>query len=277
MMRLYSADMIATPATALDIATSIKALAEDRFTWSVPEGWSEGRTTWSGVSVAALARAIEAAEPDRTRLLRNMTAELLAPVPPGPIEISVRSLRRGSRQSTIRADLVRDGETLVTATAMLAAPRREVVPPLVSSGAAIPPPEDVPALAPAPWWPDVLRRFEFRPAIGSPLRGAKDAVVAGWLRFAEPPAHSDAPVLLATLDSWGPAAWATVKTPYLTATTTSCSAIACDPRSVDLSKFLRFAGRKLFDHEGFQMESRELYDASGHLLATNQRTFVVLG
>jgi acyl-CoA thioesterase len=256
--------------------TIVSKLAEGRFGWSVPQGWSEGRSTWSGVVVAALAHAISMAEPDDARLLRNMTTELLAAVHPGPTEITVRSLRRGLRQSTFQADLTREGEVLVTATAMLARPRRVVVESTVLAPQTIPPPEEIPPLPIASESPDLMRRFEFRPAVGAPLSGAQEAVVRGWLRLVEPSVRVDAALLLALIDAPWPAALATVKTSYKTTTSTASSAIACDPRTVDVSEPLFFVGRTLFDHQGFQMEGRELYDRSGRLLCTNQRTFVVL-
>jgi acyl-CoA thioesterase len=260
---------------SLDVDARVTPLAEGRFSWSVPNGWNEGRSTWSGVVVAALARAIEATEPEKTRRLRNMTTELLAAVQPGPTEIAVRSLRRGGSQSTLQADLLREGKVLVTATAMLASARREVVKHPVDSPEA-PSTDEVPPLPVAPGWPELMHRFEFRPVTGSPFASAKEAVVRGWLRLVDPPAHADAALLLALVDAWWPAAWAVVQAPYMTATTTASSALACDPSMVDLSAPLLFSGRTLFDHEGFQMEARELSDRTGRLLATNLRTFVVL-
>jgi hypothetical protein len=256
--------------------TTVIKVAEGRFGWTAPQGWHEGRSTWSGVVVAALARAIIAAEPDDARLLRNITTELLAAVHPGPTEIVVRPLRRGLRQSTFQADLTREGEVLVTATAMLAQPRRVVVEPTVLAPQLIPPPDEVPLLPITSESSDLMRRFEFRPAIGASLSGAQQALVRSWLRLVEPTACVDAALLLALIDAPWPAALATVKTPYKTVTSTASSAIACDPRMVDVYEPLLFVGRTLFDHEGFQMEGRELYDHSGRLLCTNQRTFVVL-
>jgi hypothetical protein len=262
-------------ARTLDEVTRVTPRADGGFDWTVPEAWSEGRSTWSGVVVAALVRAIESTEGDEARVLRNVTTELLSAITPGPAQIAVHVLRRGNRQSTLRADLVRGGEVLVNATGMLAHPRRQVLSKPSTLAPAIPPVDDVPVFVVPPPLPDTMRRFEFRP-LPPPFSSAKEPALVGWLKLTEPPARSSAAMLAALIDAWWPGAWSTVAVPYMTVTTTAATALACDPRSVDLSRPMIFSGTTLFDHDGFQMEARALYDEAGKLLATNQRTFVVL-
>src|SRR5437879_5846273 len=76
------------------------------FRFDVPEGWQQGRGAFGGLVVAALARALEAFEPAPDRPLRTLNAELCGPALPGPSEIRVEAIRRGSGVTTLAARLV---------------------------------------------------------------------------------------------------------------------------------------------------------------------------
>ncbi|HEU4408007.1 MAG TPA: acyl-CoA thioesterase domain-containing protein [Polyangiaceae bacterium] len=62
----------------------------------MPEGWQQGRGAFGGLVPGALTRAMAASEPEPARALRSLSAELLGPVPPGPADVGVEVLRRGS-------------------------------------------------------------------------------------------------------------------------------------------------------------------------------------
>src|SRR5438067_5836472 len=106
-------------------ASAITALSPNRYRADIPDGWQQGRAAFGGLVLGTLLRAIEATEAteaasaggSRPRSTRTLTGDLCGPVVPGPVEISVRTLRRGNNQSNLAAELTQNGALLATATA----------------------------------------------------------------------------------------------------------------------------------------------------------------
>src|SRR5215470_3142038 len=88
-----------------EAATAVEQVGEGSFRAVIPDGWQQGRGAFGGVVMATLLRAILHAGLDRHRAARTLAGDLCGPVLPGPVDIQVRALRRGSNQSNFAAEL----------------------------------------------------------------------------------------------------------------------------------------------------------------------------
>lgn len=189
--------------------TTPSRAGDGEFQLDVPDGWQQGRGAFGGLVLAALARAIEASEPETDRVLRSLMGELSAPVLVGPATIRVRPVRRGAGVSTFRATLLQDGEERAGVTAILGRARATLTPWAPPPPAL--PPFDTVAVAPVgpPFAPEFARFLEFRPTGPLPFSGGKEPTAAGWIR---PRRCSSAvlgiPEIIAIADAWWPAAFA---------------------------------------------------------------------
>jgi acyl-CoA thioesterase len=211
------------------------------------------------------------------RAVRTLLGDLAGPVLPGPAEVLVTVLRRGANQSNVRADLRQNGEILAFASAVLSTPRKVGIPGFRPRIEPPPAPETGLALpAGAPGTPVFLRHFEQRVTGPLPWSGAKSPEAAGWIRTREPVSVVDAPLLIAYLDSYWPAFFAVADGPRPMATISFTAEILCAPSELDPDRPLFYRARTIADHEGFQLEERNHFDAEGNLVAANQQTFCVI-
>jgi hypothetical protein len=252
------------------------------FRADVPDGWQQGRGAFGGLVLGMLLRAMEHHEGDARRTARTLNGDLAGPVLPGPAEIAVETLRRGSNQSNLRATLRQQGQVLASATAVLSAPRRKrddagqertlVLPP--PAFAATPSDAPVVALAP-PLAPVFTPHFEYRPTGPLPFSAGRDAIAEGFVRERIAPTVLDAPMLVGLLDAYWPAVLAVVSNPIAVATISFQAEFLVDPRTLDPTAPLGYRARAVADRDGFIVEFRELHGPSG-VVAMNQQTFAVL-
>src|SRR6516162_3320175 len=102
-----------------EAATAVERVGEHTFRSIVPDGWQQGRGAFGGLVLGSLLRAMLRSESDPERAARTLAGDICGPVLPGPTEIHVRVLRRGSNQSNLAAELTQGGAVLATATAVL--------------------------------------------------------------------------------------------------------------------------------------------------------------
>jgi len=68
----------------------------------------------------------------------------------------------------------------------------------------------------------------------------------------------------------------TTRGPRPIATVSFAAQITCDPAVLDPAAPFFYRARVINDHDGFELELRELFDARGAILAMNQQTFAIL-
>ncbi len=269
-----------TMPACLDQATQVVAIttsaATSYYTWSVPDGWQQGRGAFGGLVLAAMLRAIVASEADSQRVVRTLTGDLCGPVTPGPAEICVEVLRRGRHLSNVDARLRQGGVVLARASAVLSSPQivvagPESASPQVGDWRATPElllaPPQAPVFAP---------HFVFRPVGHGPFASATAAppTTCGWLGLRAALPHLDAPAVIALLDAWWPAIFAGKPRPIATVSFTA--EILTDLQALDPAVPCFHVGRVAAVHDGFCVELRELWHGS-QLVALNQQTFAILG
>ncbi len=263
-------------ASPFEDASTVEPAGEARFRADIPDGWQQGRGAFGGLVLGTLLRAMERAEPDRARAARTLAGDLSGPVRPGPAEIAVRVLRRGSNQSNLLAELRQGGEVLAVATAVLSPPRGTHAPRTLY---APPPPsrwrEIEPLAMAGGTTPTFAAHYEYRNLGPLPFSARGDAVTEGWLRERVPPARLDAPALIARLDAWWPTLFSLDPSPRPVATVSFVAELLADPAALPAEEPLRYRAHMAALRDGFFVELRELWSGD-RLVAMNQQTFAIL-
>ena len=165
-------------ATAVDLASS--AGAEHRYRGEVHDGWDIGGNANGGYVLAIAGRAMADA---MGRPPLTVTAHYLAPVPPGPCEVVVTTVRDGRRLATCTAALVQGGRELIRVLGTFGAPADHPVhlvdggPPVCrpTTSANRPTTSTIPSGRPScANWPSGCGRETTGSALGRPVRAGRD-------------------------------------------------------------------------------------------------------
>ena len=252
----------------------------DAFELDVPTGWRQGRGAYGGFTLGALIRAIEAHVGDPARTARSITAELPAPVEPGPATITVDLLRSGKTLTAARAALVQGDELRAHAVAILAARRpgegplawRDLAPPDATPWRSLPPfvmQRELP-------WPEFAHNFEYRVASGLPIPAGGPAVTSGWVRPRVPCTVRDAAYVASVIDAWWPAAFTRFPASRPCMTVAFTLDLVTNLDGLDPDAPLLYRGTVPVCADGYFLETRELWGEDGRLVAINHQTFAVL-
>lgn len=256
-------------------ASRVERVSDDAFAADVPDGWQQGRGAYGGLVVGTLVRALEALEGSPDRPLRALTAEIPSPVMPGPATIRVATLRRGSGVSAHEAHLQQEGEVRARASALFGKERPvelawQPEPPRMASFDAL---EPLPSL---PSSPPFTAHFEYRLAGAAPFAGGRDPLVEGWIRPKLALDRLGPAELAALVDCYWPSFFSVVTAPRPASTIAFALHLTPAAESLDPSQPLFYRGRTLQVAGGFLFEQRELWTASGELVALNPQTFTVI-
>ncbi len=262
-------------------ASALTPAGEGRFTWSVPDGWQQGKGAFGGIVLGTLLRAMTACEPDAARRVRSLSGELPAAVVLGATEIAVEILRRGGGTTFVQARATQASGTVARASALFAlsrpagSTRTSVTPPVlppIGDVAPRPTPE-VGAIA-----PPFTNHYEYRPLPPYAYSSAPVAAAGGWVRERMAPgvvAPLDGPAIIGLLDAWWPAALACESTPRPMATVTFTAEVLVDPATLDAEAPFAYRARIEGAADGFSVECRELWQGTT-LVALNQQVFAIL-
>jgi acyl-CoA thioesterase len=131
-------------------------------------------------------------------------------------------------------------------------------------------------LPPAGVRPEFTQHFEYRGLPPRVFGAAARSGANGWVRAREPGPRCDAPLVVALIDAWWPAAFARMSTPRPMTTLSFTFQLFIDPSTLDPSQPLVYRASNPLAHDGYTLELRELWTADGRAVAQNQQTFVVL-
>lgn len=245
-------------------------------TLTIPEGWRQGRGAYGGLTIAAVIRAIEAKVADPSRAIRSVTAELPAPALPGSLDVHVDILRSGANLTVARGSLHQGGTVTTHAVAILAAKRdadlawNDLPPPNAA------PPATLAAVPASALQPEFCANFEYRLVSGVPFGGQNTSTTVGWVRALDPGPARDAAYLAAMIDVWWPAIFGRMKAPRPMATIAFTLELVSSLDGEDPAAPLLHRGTVPLVADGYFQETRELWTASGRLLARNHQTFAII-
>lgn len=268
-----------TVLTTDDLAAALmtERVGPSTFTASVPDGWQQGRGAFGGLVLGLLAKAMAQVEPDPERPLRTLSGEISSPVMPGASQLEVQLVRKGNGLTSLRAELLQQGEVVAHASAIFARTRAKdrdagyIVPPSMRQWESV---EVIPVEP--PFGPDFARVFEFRPTAKLPFSGETEPGAEGWIRLKRRLSRFDGPTLVAHADAWWPVGFAVEPAPRPMATVAFTVQLFADPATLDPDVPLFHRARPLATSDGFAMELRELWTADGRLVAVNPQTFALI-
>lgn len=253
--------------------------SEGSLTWSVPDGWQQGRGAWGGLVVAACVTAVQMRE-SASRPVRAITVQMAGPVMVGDQRIVVTEVRRGSAMTTWNVDIIDDrGAAAVHASVICGAPRDMDVDRTSEWGCArmgdAPPWSAVPEIpVEPPMGPDFGPHVVFRPLVGRP-GSAEEARTRGWVAYADGKPWSPARVL-GLIDAWWPGALVASDRMRPLATVMFAATLLVDPGQLDVGQPLYYEGELTAGADGFTSELRRLWSPDGRLVVENLQSIVVI-
>lgn len=244
-----------------------------RFTGTVGEDWTQGRTAFGGVVVTAALRALGSLV-DPARTLRAVQVVFVAPIAPGTVEAGVSVLRAGRSVTFAEARVVQEDRDCARVLADYAAPRTtgvRVAPPARPAATA---PDELPPLPAIPGiTPEFTRHFDYRwTAEEFPFSRAERAHVQGWIR-----PHSegvvDAPCLASLVDAWPPPPITMLGGPAPVSTICWQLHLLCDPPAcgIPAGGWWLFDDRALAADAGYVDTEGLLWAPDGRLMATSRQ------
>lgn len=247
------------------------------FVGGVPEGWEQGRTAFGGLLVGMMVRTAEREAGGPTHVVRAVSADLMAAVAPGEVELTTSWLRVGNSVSTMQVMLRQGGALAAHAAVTFGAPRPGT--PAVSQPDLPPPPpwREVPAVpSMSPPGPVFTQHFEYRNVGAWPFSGHATPDLEGWVRPRVPCRVRDAAWLAALVDTYWPPTAVTFDRPRPVATVGYHLDLVADAAVVGDDEPVYQRATAVVGRDGYVSEDRDLWSASGTLLARNRQMLVII-
>jgi len=258
---------------------ALKRTDEGAFDWFVPEGWLQGRGAWGGLVIAAQVNAAEAEqnEVDSSRRIRNVSAHLFGPLPPGDAKVTTECLRAGSAMTTWQVSIVGSDGNLTSQAVIIAGTPRPVDD---RWGTAQMP--DLPnweglqsAPGRPPIGPEFGAHFDYRPVAGIPgAQGEPKAV--GWLSPEGEWSQWTAGTALGVVDAWWPASYVSMAAVRPMGTVSFSAHLLVDPSTLNADEPLAYEAWVSATDDGFTSETRRLWSSDGRLVVENHQAIVVI-
>lgn len=249
------------------------------FDWFVPEGWLQGRGAWGGLVVAAHVNAAETEQnlTDPTRRIRNISAHLFGPLPPGDATVTTTCLRAGSAMTTWQVSIIGSDGNLASQAVVIAGTARAVGDRWgIARMPELPPWEGL-ASAPVrpPVGPEFGAHFDYRPVRGIPgEQGPPQA--AGWLSPTGDWGQWTAGTTLGIVDAWWPASYVSMAAVRPMGTVSFSAHLLIDPSTLPADQPLAYEAWVSATDDGFTSETRRLWSPDGRLVVENHQAIVVI-
>ncbi len=257
------------------VATAVARVSENEFEADVPDKWQQGPGAFGGLVFGLMLRAARAFEVDLARVARTFACDVAAPVQVGKAMLRVQPLRRGRNQTNLQISLLQ-GDAVQASALCTMSVARETSAPAVEL--AVPPEAsqfDRAFRDPNARRPKFAHHYDFRTLGALPFSGGPEAVVVGFVRELQGEGTLEAPEVAALLDSFWPAIYSKASH-VIPATTLSYNAQFLPGAPISATEPLFFRSRAVTQHEGYQVELRELWTRE-RLVGLNQQTFAMLG
>jgi acyl-CoA thioesterase len=241
----------------------------------VPEEWKQGRTTYGGVLAAAALRAMSGLSGGRQA--RTISVQFLGPVRDEPAQLVARALRTGRSLTFADAVVSQGDEPCATFQAVFGDDRgSDINVPLEKVDV----PDNPDAYVDLPYIegviPQHVRNFQLRWTDGGPpFSGTQSTVLAGFVRFRDPPARGPERIL-GLLDSW-PAPVLQQLTRHAPASSVTWTAHFVRPDDVPAGDWCWFRSDAVSGGDGFATMVGRLYGPDGRLLAWLEQLVAIFG
>lgn len=247
----------------------------DQASITIPGGWMQGRSTFGGLTAAAMAALARNVEPEPERALRSASMQLLAPVLPGAALGEATVLRRGRNITFVEVRLLQSEALVARSTMVFAKPLPSTI-----DVAAPPKPEvgDPDTFTSLPYiegvTPEFTKKVDMRWAQGRPpFMGGTEAAFTGLFRYRVP--LGDVEGVLALLDTYPSPVLSLATRPCPASTVTWTAHLLAIPSSFDDWFTLRYEA--VTGSNGLHTVTGRLYDGAGTMLGWTEQLVAVFG
>ncbi|MBK9071590.1 MAG: thioesterase family protein [Myxococcales bacterium] len=258
---------------------ALQPVAPGQYRAQIPDAWQQGRGAFGGLVGALLLRATHAHMPPTP--VRSVTAQFFAPAMVGAAELLVTVQKVGSNVAVASVVMMQAGAAVANATIVRGGERatpltwNELAPPVMK-------PFDACAAMPrgVPFAPVFTQHFDYRPTGPLPFSGGTSARCEGWIAVrkagaADGEAAISDELVLAYADAYWTAAMVKMQAPRPAATVSFALQYGhCGASRVAQPLYLR--AHTPYAAGGYVTEFRELWTASGELVATNQQVIAII-
>ena len=245
----------------------------ERWFSTLPEGWSQGRSVYGGITAAmSVALGHRYAQ---GRSLRSVSMHLMRPSLPGEVEGKVALIRSGRNVSFVEVTLLQSAKEVSRATLVFVVDN----PAALRVGAKSPSPKlPVDALQTMPRppgrIPEFVQHVEMRWITGDyPFMGSSESDLTGYCRFLVPAGGPEG--LIALLDVWPAPPLAMLKAPAPASTVSWNAHLVKVPETLNDWCYYRY--ETVIGHGGYHTCAGHLYDSEGALLAYSEQLVALYG
>jgi len=246
-------------------------------TFIIPKSWSQGRTTFGGLSAALVYEAIRnKTEPQR--VLRSMTTNFVGPLFTGvEFSIDVKVIREGKSTSVVEARLKQDNKDSLVILACFGLPRDSRVRVDADSRINLRPakkskiPFHIPKIM-----PNFLQHISLDIVEGGmPYTGQKSSKYSGWMRFKKQPYEINDAHIIALIDAWPPSVLQMVKG-IKPASTLSWNLEFIHPHlKIQPDEWLAYESNTRQAGDGYAHTEANIWNTQGDLIAISRQVVTI--
>jgi acyl-CoA thioesterase len=250
------------------------AEADGRYVTAAPDGWTQGRTLYGGITAALCAETARLSFPDLPPL-RSAQFAFVGPAA-GTLSLSADKLRQGRSSAVVAVDCQAEAGVAARALLTYGAARESGVVHDLAAMPHVPAPEDCGPFRtdgrPSTGFP---QNFEIRFAGGArPMMAASEPTFLAWVRHLDDAGADPFVALLALADCLPPAAAAAYVTPGPVSTMTWTQELFA-PAEPGAWHLLRSASEQARD--GYSIQAMSLWRRDGRRIAAGSQTVAIFG
>lgn len=256
----------------MSLRAALGGLVEDgeAFAVEAPEGWTQGRTLYGGMTAALCAEAARRRFPGLPPLRSAQFAFTGAAA--GRLRFAPTLIRQGRSSSFVSVDGLAESGQVARALFAHGADRQSQVAHDRADAPPVPAPEDCPPFFEAPR-DGFFQNFEMRLAAGArPLSPGAEPAFTVWVRHLDDAGVEPAVSLLALADSLPPAAMVAFPAPAPISTVT-WSLDVLQPVELGEWRLLSSASEQAAD--GYSLQAMSLWSRDGRRLAAGRQTVAI--
>lgn len=251
---------------------------DDTTQYHIGSDWGQGRTVFGGL-LTSMAYTAMRRHVDVSRELLSLTTTFVRPLlQDEAFRIDVSLLREGKAVSQLSAQMVQNGEVVMSVLGCFGQPRASKLAVAGLPAPAVPLPSELPAL---PFVvgiiPQFAQHFEYRWVFGGlPFSGADGRDMGGWWRLTDARHEGEAAFvdafLLALIDAWPPAVLPLLDAFAPASTMTWTVAFARPLPSFKSSDWLLYRAHVDAAAAGYGHTSAHIWNEAGELMAFSTQT-----
>ncbi|MGW5523047.1 thioesterase family protein [Gordonia sp. NPDC003950] len=243
--------------------------------FAIPEGWTQGRTAYGGLTAALAVAAAQQTDGGALPPLRAAQFAFTAPATE-KLAVQARRLREGRSVTSVAVESLSGNTVAAQSTLIFSAGRESSVRHTMITRPDVPAPEDCLSLdAPSTLQPSFAANFERRMAAGAiPVTNAEVPELIWWVRHRDARGVDPSVALIALGDSLPPAAM-TAFSDWAPVSTVMWSVDVCANTIDDATGWFLLRSSSVVAEAGYSYQTMEVWDAGGQLVMTGTQTVAV--